>query len=338
MAVTEVKVKEFQSMLEMQLFPDSSFYKKSKNAGNASADSVEIPQSAGNDVPILGGVTSGYDDVANNLGDATALTPVIRVNNKKTYSNVIMRAPKPIVFEELQEASLSYVKASNVAEEQGMVLEQAIANYMTIQWAPTIAGNIVETTGLNSAGVVQKRDTTNTTGAKGGYSGAVKRFAYSDLIALSLAVTKQNVEGGNWYALLTPELEEDIFRIPEFAEYNKTGIAGTLASGVVGKWGKINFLPARQNDRWNANVLYDITSTPVKLAYGGTVNSKCSSAMLVWNDKLVERQEGGIRFFSRKNDPIYMGDIVNWGVRIGGTSRRLDEKGVIAVYEAQTTA
>jgi len=79
-----------------------------------------------------------------------------------------------------------------------------------------------------------------------------------------------------------------------------------------------------------------VPSAPVGVAYGGTLNANCVSALLVWNDQYVERNEGAIKFFSTTNDPIYMGDIVNWGVRVGAASRRNDEKGVLAFYENPT--
>ena len=114
MAVTEVKITIFQKMLEKKLFPDNTFIRFSRNGGNPNADTVEIPQSAGGNEPVLGGVNSGYDDVANNLANATALTAVIRVNNKKSYSNTIVRLPEPYVFETLQDAVLSYNKKNEI--------------------------------------------------------------------------------------------------------------------------------------------------------------------------------------------------------------------------------
>lgn len=335
--MAEVRLITFQKMLEKKLFPDNTFLKKSKNAGQPNAESIEIPQSLGGAEAVIGGVNSGYYTSANNLANASALTPVIRVNDKKTYSNIIMRPPNPFVFETLQDAELSYNKAQNVASEEADNLNTGIANYILTQWQPTVYAHIVPTVGLDKSGTVQKR--TASTGTGGGYAGLVKKFAYADLLALEVSIKKQNVINGNWYALPTVELWDDLRHIQEIVDYDKTGNETMLKKGIVGKWGSINFLDPRQNDRWDANIMYDVTvpATPVPVAYGGALNANCVSALLVWNDKYVERNEGAIKFFSRKNDPVYMGDLVNWGVRIGGASRRNDEKGVFAVYEAPTT-
>jgi len=333
--MAEVRLIVFQKMLEKKLFPDNTFLKYSKNAGQPSAKSIEIPQSTGGAESVIGGVNADYYDETSNLDNATALTPVIRVNDKKTYSNIIMRPPNPIVFETLQDEELTYNKANQVAEEETDELNTGIANYVLTQWQPTVQANIIPTTGLDKAGTEQQR--TAATGAVGGYATLVKKFAYADLMALEKAIKKQNLTGGSWYALPTVELWDDLKQIVEIVDYEKTGNETMLKKGIVGKWGSVNFLDPRQNDRWEANVMYDLTSTPVGVAYGGALNANCVSALMVWNDKYVERNQGGIKFFSRKNDPVYMGDLVNWGVRVGGTSRRLDEKGVIAVYEAPTT-
>jgi hypothetical protein len=337
MAVTEVKVQVFQKMLEKKLFPDNTFIQYSRNGENVNADTVNIPQSSGGSEPVLGGVNSGYDDVANNLANATALTPIIRVNTKKSYSNTIIRLPHPYVYETLQDQVLSYNKANEIATEEAENINQAVANYIAIAWQPTVAANIFPTTGLPNPKVSSTEQKRTSTVATGGYVGLVKRFEHSDLVKMLKEIRKQNITGGRWFALITPDQWEDLLRIPEIVDYEKTGNQTMLKQGIVGSWGGVNFLEPRQNDRWNANILYDVTSTPVPVAYGGTLSTAMVSGMLIWNENFVEKSVGGLMFFSRLADPIYMGDIVNWGVRVGGTSRRLDEKGTMAFYEAKTT-
>jgi len=338
--MAEVRLAVFQRMIEKVLYAlNNEFFLKSKDAGSVNAQTIYIPQSSGLEEPVLGGVNSGYYTTSNHLNSATALSGVIIVNDQLSYSNTIIRPPHPLVLEALQEAELSYNKAQQLAEEQGMNMKVAIANYLLTVWATTTAAYIIPTTGLpdpKKSTTVQIRSAAGTTGAKSGYAGNVKRFEYSDLMALNTAIKKQNISGGQWWALPTPEQWEDLLRITEIVDYEKTGNETMLKNGVVGRWGAVNFLDPRQNDRWNANVLYDLTSTATPVAYGGTLNANCVSAMLVWNDQYVERNLGAIKFFSRKDDPLYMGDIYQWGVRAGGSPRRLDGKGVIAIYEAPT--
>ena len=339
--MAEVRITVFQRMIEKVVYAlNNEFYLRSKDAGQPNAQTIEIPQSSGLEEPVLGGVNSGYYTTSNHLNAATALDPVIIVNDKLSYSNTILRPPHPFVFETLQEVELSYNKAQQVAEEQGMNMKVAIANYIASVWNPTLAAYIIGTTGMAKGGAApETRDTEGTTGAKSGYDGLVKRFQYADLLNILYQIKKQNLQGGSWNALITPEMWEDLLRIPEIVDYEKTGNITMLNQGVVGKWGPLQFHDPRQNDRWNANVLYDLTtpSAPVPVAYGGTLNANCVSAMLVWNDQYVERNIGNILFYSRKDDPIYMGDISQWGMRIGGSPRRLDGRGVIAVYETPTT-
>jgi hypothetical protein len=337
--MAEVRISTFGRMLEKVLFPDNSFVNKSFNRNEPDKKQVEIPQSTGSADPIIGGVNADYYDPANNLANADTVDGVLRVNDEKIYPMVIMRPPNAFVFETLQEVELSYSKASEIATEEGENMLTGAANYMLTVWAPTLPARIIPTTGLDKAGTEQKRDTTGTTGSVGGYSGLVKRFAYNDLLELSKQIRKQNIKRGTWYVMMTVEIWDDIKHIDQVIDFEKTGQTTKIEEGLIGKWGKLYFLDPRQNDRWEANVLYDITvpATPVPVAYDGALNANCVSALIAWNDKYVERNLGALKFFSRKGDPLYMGDISNWGRRLGGSSKRLDEKGVIAFYEAPTT-
>jgi hypothetical protein len=336
--MAEVRLSVYKSMAEKKLFPSNAFYKNSKNGGQPNAQTIEIPQLLDSEEPVLGGVKANYYTSANNNTAATALAPVIRVNDKLSYSNTIIRLPHPIVLEQLQEAELSYSKAEDMATQEAASINTAIANYIATQWAQDMAAYVVGTTGKKRTGDTLARP--SSIGTKGGYNGNVFRFQYEDLLALESIIKKQNIEMGQWFALPTVEQWEDMRRIEDIIDYEKSGNANMLEKGVVGRWGQINWLNPRQNDRWNANVLYDITApaTPVPVAYGGTLNANCVSALLVWNDQCVERNEGGIQFYSRKDDPIYMGDIYNWGVRVGAAKRRLDGRGVISVIETPTAA
>lgn len=331
--MAEMRLTSFQRIIEKNLWPDNAFYKNSKNAGQPNAEKIVIPQSSSLEEPILGGVTAGYYTTANNMKAATALAPVINVNDKLEYTNNIVRLPHPIVIEKLQEDEVGYNKAETLAQDQAENIMTAVANLCATLWAPTNASYIIPTVGLNAKNELKLR--ASSVGAKGGYAGNVKRFQYEDLLALESTIMRQNLAGGNWYALPTVEQWEDLRRIADIIDFEKTGNSGMLEKGIIGKWGLINYLKPRQNDKWNSNLLFDITNpaAPVAVAYAGALNANCVSSMLVWNDQYVERNEGSVQFFSRKDDPIYMGDLFNWGVRFGASKRRLDGKGVIAVYE-----
>lgn len=336
--MAEVRISHFGRMLERVLFPDNSFVMKSYNRNDPNVKQVEIPQSTGSADPVIGGINADYYDEASNLNTATVLDGVIRVNDEKIYPMVIMRPPNPFVFETLQEVELSYDKASEVAQEEGENMNTGIANYLLTVWAPTLAARIFPTTGLDKSGTEQQRSAAGTTGSVGGYAGLVKRFHYQDLLNLSKQIRKQNITSGTWYVLPTVEIWDDLKTIDQVIDFeSRGGNVDFLEKGIIGKYGDLYFLKPRQNDRWQANVLYDLTGAAVPVAYGGALNANCVSALIAWNDKYVERNLGPLKFFSRKADPQLMGDISNWGRRVGGSTKRLDEKGVIAFYEAATT-
>ena len=53
--MAEVTLTQFQRMIEKVTFPDNSFIKLSKNANQPDVETIEIPQSSGQDEPVLGG-------------------------------------------------------------------------------------------------------------------------------------------------------------------------------------------------------------------------------------------------------------------------------------------
>jgi len=333
MANEEVRLSVFRSEIIKKLRPDNGFarYSRSASAADANAEKVIIPQAQAGQKPTLGGVNSGYYTKTNNLAAASTLSGVIRVNDRLEYSMNILKFPNSVVFETMQESPITYDKLSAVIEEQAAEMDKAIAEYYLAAWAQDNTNFIIGTTGIDSAAATKTRTSVVT----GGYAGTVKRFQYEDLLALESAIMRQNYTNGSWYALPTVEQWEDMRRIANIIDFEKTGNTGMLEKGIVGKWGRINYLDPRQNDDTNANVLYDLTApaAPVPVAYGGTVNANCVSAMLVWNDDAVEKAFGGVKMFERKRDPEYLGDIYNWACRLGASKRRLDGRGVIAVYE-----
>jgi len=328
----EVTKQVFEKLIQKELYPDSEFYKKAINGGDANALTYHIPQESAINRPTLGGVNGkDYLLTANNMTAATALTAKYNVNTSKSYNSTIIKFPEPIALETLQDAMLSYNKAQALAVNMASKMNQAIADYFATAWQPTVSDNIIALTGKDKAGSAKTR-TSNVTG---GYAGSVYSVGYQDLQALALAVDKQNIVGGQWYVLLTPEQWADISQIDEIEQYQLRGLVNKFGATALGRWRKFVFLDSRQSDLWNANILYDVTSGTVPVAYGGTVNTNCLSGLLAWNDKQVVYRQSKMKVFQDLNNPIHMADLRNMGTRIAATQIRLDQKGVVAMYEAK---
>jgi len=338
--MAEVRVKIFSRDLQKNLFPDNAFYKFSKVDAASSANSIDIPQAQGQARAKIGNVQIDYDNSANNLADADKLDAIKRINTLLNYANQNFFVQPIVIDKNNQDGELSYAKQQEIREEFAMELNTQIANYAAVKWGPTVAGNILKTTGT----------ATRTSLIVGGYNGLVKRIVKQDLLDLKKTAMKQQKMGGKWYILPTPEQWEDIMLIPDFVDFEKTGRETLLKEGVIGTWLGFTWLEPRQNDDLEANIIYDTTtpSAPTKVDYVGAVDgdgrtifavtptANSVSGLLAWNDKMVRRSEGSNNVYFRKDDPLYQADILSANVRFGASFSRTDNKGVLVLVETRT--
>ncbi|MCK4499990.1 hypothetical protein KAU11_05790, partial [Candidatus Babeliales bacterium] len=326
--MAEVRVKIFSKDLQKNLFPDNAFYKRSKKDPASSANSIDIPQSQSQARAKIGNVQIDYDTAGNNLSDADSLTAIKRINTLLNYINQNFFVPPVIIDKNNQDGELSYEKQAQIREEFADEINTQVANYAGVKWAPTVAGNILKTTGT----------ATRTSLVVGGYAGLVKRIVKQDLLNLAKAAKKQQKMGGKWYILPTVEQWEDIMLIPDFVDFEKTGNQTMLKNGVIGTWLGFQWLEPRQNDDLEANVIYDtvVPAAPTKVDYIGAVDADgrtifavtptvtSVSALLAWNDKMVRRSEGTVKSYFTKDDPLYQADILSANVRFGASFGRSD--------------
>lgn len=337
--MAEVRVKIFSRDLQKNLFPNNAFYKRSKKDGASMAQSIDIPQAQTQASAVIGNVQIGYDASGNNLDDADKLTVLKRINTLLNYANQNFFVPPIVIDKNNQDGELSYAKQVEIREEMALELNTVVANYAAVKWAPSIAGNMVKTSGT----------ATRVGQVVGGYAGNVKRTAYADILEVKKRFQKMNLPAGKIFALPTPEFWEDILLIPEFADYNKTGLVAMAKDGVIGSWLGIQWMEARHNDKINANILYDeaVPAVPVKIDYvdavvdGRTVkvitpNATTVSGCLFWHEKMVRRSEGNVNVYFDPNNAEYQADILSSNVRFGASNGRADEKGIIALVETAT--
>lgn len=335
--MAEVRVKVFSRDLQKNLFPDNAFYKKSKVDPSSNAEFIEIPQAEAPVKASIGDVQVGYDDVANNLGNADKLQAIKRINSKRIYENQNFFVPPVIIDKNNQDGELTYEKRAEIQEEFTLELNTQIANYAAVKWAPTAISNIVGTSGTETRlGLVV-----------GGLAAAVKRAVYQDILNVKKIFQRMSLpKGGKIYALPTPEFWEDIVLMEEFRTFEKTGMVTMLKTGVIGNWLGINWMEPRHNEGLEANIVYDYAdpANPVKIDYVPTVvggrtlqtitpTATSVSGVLFWHERMVRRSEGRNNVYFRKDDPEYQADILSANVRFGGTASRNDNKGVVALIE-----
>ena len=321
--------------VERAIIPASSFVNLSQNIGQAGAETIYRNRRLPLTKMVLGDLQADTFNPANHETAAAAATRVIVADDQSSYQSDVLRLADALVTSWAQEQVSTYDRGRQLARDITERADLDIATYVITKWAPTIAANIIPTTGINKDATVTKRSSAV---AAGGYAGLVLAFAFQDLENMLVAIRKQGVVGGKWYALPSVEQWADIRLIDQVTDYQKTGLVDQLGRTILGSYGNVTFLDARQFDEWGSNILYD-TTTPgaeVPIAYAGALSVAMVGAMLVWNESYVERSGTALKIFERMDDPDVLGDIRNAALRIGARQSRSDQKGVIAMIETPT--
>jgi len=321
--MAEVIKSKFLREFQRNLFPDNTFWSKGKSDSGADQFStIEIPQASTAVSSTFGAIQAGQS----NLDNAASLTPIVRINNKKSY-NVETFGTEPVALQLIDLETISYNKRKEIFQEHQDVIATDIANFAAIAYAQETANTdfIVETTGSARANIVP-----------GGFAGNVLAITKNDVINVKRLFHRMNLAGipGRMYALITPEQWDDLLKIPEFVDFDKTGNQSKLKEGIVGRLLGIDFMEPRHNEALNANVLYN--TALAKAAFGAALTAQETSAAVFFHSGLVRYSAGKGKLYEAKADPVFKSDIISADSRFGATKSRTDGRGVVSLIEAQT--
>lgn len=298
--------------LQKQLFPDNEFYKKSITETGIAIDvtSIQIPQ-AGD----IGAVATGEPS-------STPLTAVKRTDDIKSYDVQQLYMEDPILVTDENEIVTTYNKRSDIQTAQAMALNTKAGDIAANAWGATLASNIIRTSSTEERA-------TEIVGATGNRL----RLAYADLVAMQGIMNRSNAPVGNWYGLLTPAMADDLFLLDKLTDADKAQVA-LIKTGKIGMIFGVNFM-LRYNPLLGTNGLsYDDSATPVKKAVGAAGAADDNGAALIWHERLVRHAEGHAKTYIDRDNPLYLGTILNSKVRFGATYSRGDEVGVISIVES----
>jgi len=294
----------WQNHIEGNLFKGNEFLNDMVNADEyvLAGKVVHIPQAGGtptvvkNRSSLPASVTTRTDtDVTYPLDEFT--TDPVKISNAETVE-------------------LSYDKRENVLSESQSALRETIADHILIALAPSGASRIVRTTG----------------GAIGPHmpsaTGSRLKFLPDDLKRAALLLDKDGVPNENRFCLMSADMydqftdgmTETTYRDFSRAYDEKTGVVGKLYGFTIRKRASV--------------VVYTNATPPVVKAYGAAGAAGDNDAVLVWQKNALERAVGSIVSYENVGDPTYYGDIYSFLIRMGGRIRRSDQKGLLAIVQA----
>lgn len=309
--MAEIRTTLYSKELQKQIFPDNSFYKKSV-AETGVADTSETVEK-----PVQNKISKAKEGKPNQL----PLSVETSTDTKKTYPTTLIYC-QPLLIDSQSELMVNYSKRQTKQEQQAGEMNVKIANYAAYHWAPTLATNILKTTGDARASNIM------------GITGNRKALNKEVMLKIYNLMLRMNVSGmgGKWYGMLTPDAYTDLLSVPEFVDYQKTGNATKLEQGILGQIMGVELF-TRTTDEGHTGLLYKAdgkTPIPAESEMADTL----LAGNLFWNDKMVCRAEGVLRTVVNENAPGYLGGtILECFTRFGADIIRDDQKGVIALLE-----
>jgi len=298
-------LKIFLKDLQKNLYPANEFYKASKldASGKINGRTVSVGQAGA--IPTI------------HVNPSSFPLPVEdREDNVLEYL-VDLFATSPIHLPDEELENLPYDKRMDVLSDHVDTLNTRIADTAAVKFAPSLATNIVRTSGTGNTGSLA-------TGA----TGTRKELTYADFIEAIRIMDNMDVPSEGRKMLINSNQVAEVKRIAEFRDFDKTGIVGQLAAGSIGKiQGCDVFVRSRA-------ALFTNAGTPVVKSVGSLAAVSDNQSILIWHPMYVRRCEGNVKNYMKENDPNYLGSILNASVRFGASLSRLDQKGAVAIVQA----
>lgn len=296
--VTEI----WASDIAAQLFRDNTFLRRSKN-DDAFVDNrtVHLPQSGAKP----------------NVERARAILPAVITQRTDTIVDydLIEFTSDPTLITDIDEIEVSYDKRASVLGDHSMQINDSIADYLAYAWAPSLASNIISTTGSTSRAA-----------SAPGATGTRKILTKADVLSAKVFMDRNDIPLDGRFLLLNADMYNDLLQDSTLLNRDymttpnlETGSVGRLfgfeiyVRSLVGRYGTGSVTP---KDPTAANATTDN-------AYG-----------LAWQQNFVRAAKGGVKVYADENKPEYYGSIFSAMSRAGGSKAYSNQRGVCALVEA----
>ena len=293
----ETAVTVFSPDIQKNLYPDGSFYKGALvDKGVAiGALSVQVPQA---------GSKPGYQ--VNPTSFPLAVTD--RTDDTLEYTVKYVCTDVTRVAS-LDAMILSYNKRMDVLSDHIETLNDFCALELMNLWSPSNSNFILRTSGTQNTGTLAI-----------GATGTRKEVTLLDIQRMATFLDRQEIPSVGRRMLVDADIKMELNRIPEFVDYDKTGIVGTFQTGVIGKIYGFDVYMRSATQIYNGS--------GVKKSIGAVSATSDNRGILFFHPRFVRYAEGDVKLFAEQNSPLYQGDILNAAIRVGGSRSRIDNKGV----------
>jgi hypothetical protein len=297
------------SQLAENLFNDNMFLMSSRDWSSSTNGKTVYWNESGAKPNVKFNSTTGYDA-------ATQRTDVLRSFG---LDEVISQ---PTLVQWTDEYVTNYAKMADIIEDHRMTVGDEAALRILYTWAPTLAANIVRTSGAAK------------TAAAPAATGTRNRITLADILSARTVLNKDNIPMQGRVMMVPADMEADMMAIDNFisVDYKENK---PIQNGMIGT---ILGMPVFVH---SSSITYDNTATPVpnnpkaddtNTAYAGAVTD--NQAGFIWHPDYVVRAQSidsGASLVSMID--VHGGQEISTTMVLGGSPFRSDGKGIVAIVE-----
>ena len=225
----------------------------------------------------------------------------------------------PTLIPNADEVELAYNKMESIMYDTMRNLSKSVGDWMLYNWRATSSSYQVRTSGGSEATHIS------------GSTGNRKKILAADIQSAARTFNDNDIEETDRYILMDAFMYDQLLSDLRFGEFRDSVKEMDLARGIIGKLYGFDIM------RRGTVLSYTNAGTPVPRLPGAAALTTANGAAICWQKAAVERAFGEIKFFEELDSPTYYGDTYSGLVRAGGTKRRYDGKGVVAIVQTWLT-
>lgn len=245
-------------------------------------------------------------------------------HTRKSYTIDTLRSLPTFVLD-TDELLTNFSIQQNELRKHGETIKRQYYDKIAHSWAQDGSSSLRRTTGALSTFAMMP-----------GMTGSRRALTREDWIGAISDMAKQDVPTEGLKALVPEVIYWQMITLPEFTEYQKTGVTDpAITGGAMGEYLGVKIY------RRNGVPFYNTDAT-TKLNYLEADGSRHEPSgaenlsVMIWHPAFVRYSLGNENIYLKEGDPTLQGNLMSTNVRCGASRSRTDNKGVVMIVQANS--